>query len=595
MKNIRNFSIIAHIDHGKSTLADRIIEICNNLEKDKLNLILDSMELEKEKGITIKSQCVTLNYNFNNQEYILNLIDTPGHMDFTYEVSRAIAACEGAILLIDSSQGIEAQTLANYNKALSQGIKIIVVLNKIDLPQANPELIEKEITTILKPEITFIPKISAKTGKGIKELIELVIKYIPSPNGNPEEPLQALIIDSWFNNYLGVIILVKINTGTLNKKEKIIVMSKNKTYKIINLGIFNIKKIYKNTLKTGEVGFIITGSKEIDAFPIGDTITSQSNPSKSSLLSFKKIKPNIFAGIFPENTENFEFLKTALAKLKLNDSSLEYTIQKSNILGFGFRCGFLGTLHLEIIKERLEREYNIKIITTPPTVIFKIIQKDGKIKYIDNPNQLPEMNLLSEIQEPIALVNIITPEKYLGSIIKLCINNRGTKENIIHTTNNICVNFKIPMNEIIFNFLSKLKTMSQGFASMEYCFLEFKKSDLVKLNIIVNKKKIDTLEFIIHKDDSYKKGKEIIETLKEIIPKHMFDITIQASIENKIIAKTSIKALRKNVTAKCYGGDITRKKKLLKKQSEGKKQMKATGKVEIPKEAFFAILETKNK
>ncbi|HFL8824324.1 MAG TPA: translation elongation factor 4 [Candidatus Azoamicus sp. OHIO1] len=591
MKYIRNFSIIAHIDHGKSTLADRFIEICNKLEKEKLNLILDSMELEKEKGITIKSQCITLNYEFEGNIYTLNLIDTPGHMDFTYEVSRAISACEGAILLIDASQGIEAQTIANYNKAIAKNLKIITVLNKIDLIQADPNLIENEIRTILNIDTNEIPRISAKNGTGVKDLIETIIKTIPHPSGNLNNKLQALIIDSWFNNYLGIIALIKIENGILNKNDKIIIMSTNKIHKVIELGIFNLKKEYKDKLNTGEVGFIVTGSKDTENFPIGDTITLQANPSTLPLTSFQKIKPNIFAGIFTIEPDNFEFLKVALAKLRLNDSSLEYTIQNSNVFGFGFRCGFLGPLHMEIITERLEREYNLKTITTPPSVMFKITLKNGTIKYIDNPNQLPELNLISNILEPIADVNIVTPEKYLGSVIKLCISNRGVQNNIMYTSNQISVKYKIPINEIIFSFCNKLKTISQGFASMEYSFCEFKKADLIKLSILVNKKKIDALEFIIHRNDSYKKGKDIIEILKEIIPKHMFDVTIQAAIENKIIARAVIKALRKNVTAKCYGGDITRKKKLLKKQSLGKKRMKNTGNVEIPQKAFLAILD----
>ncbi len=588
MKKIKNFSIIAHINHGKSTLADRFIQICNNLKEEEMKeQMLDSMELEREKGITIKSQCVTLKY----KSYIFNLIDTPGHADFSYEVSRALSACEGAILLIDATQGIEAQTIANYNKAMEHNLYIIIVLNKIDSINANIEKTKNEIKEILKIESNKILNISAKKGIGIIDLIEEIIKKIPSPSEDVNKPLKAFIIDSWFNNYLGVISLIKVKEGVLNKKDKIIIFSTKKIYKIIDIGIFTPKKENKEQLKTGEIGFIVTGNKDINSMPVGDTISLSSNPLSQPLPGFEKIKPKIYAGMFPEKQEEFNSLKDSLAKLKLNDSSLIYETQSSNIFGSGFRCGFLGLLHMEIIKERLIREYNQKLIITPPNVVYKINLKNKKNIYIDNPSKIENMNEIQSIEEPIATANIITTSKYINNVIELCSKYRGKKIKIEHFNNQISIIYNIPLNEIIFNFIGELKTITRGYSSLEYSFSGFKESNLTKLSILINNKNIDFLEFIVHKDEVYRKGKKIIEIMKDIIPKHMFDIVIQASINKKIIAKTVIKALKKNVIAKCYGGDITRKKKLIKKQVLGKKKMKSIGKVDIPQKVFTEIFE----
>lgn len=596
MKNIINFSIIAHINHGKSTLADRIIEITKELKINSLkNQILDTMELERERGITIKSQCATLIYKINKKEYILNLIDTPGHTDFGYEVSRALSACECAILLIDVNQGIEAQTLSNYKKALNEKISVIIALNKIDIAKVDIKKQKQNIINLLKIEEDNIIEISAKTGAGVKNLIEKLTTYAYTTEENNEEKLQALIIDSWFNNYSGITCLIKIKSGKIKKDEKIITLSNLASYKISELGIFTPEKENKNELIAGEIGFININCKDPNKIHIGDTITSAINPSEIKLKTFQKIHSRVYASIYPTDSENLDNLKTSLSKLALNDSSLDYEIQKSSIFGIGFKCGFLGLLHLEIIQERLEREYELKIIITPPNVTYKIILKNNLEKYINNPSDLPDNNLIKDIYEPIALTTIITPIQYTGKVLELCTENRCEKINTTYLTDTVSIECELPLSEIIFNFFSKLQTLTNGFSSMDYTEIIYKKSDLVKINILLNDKKIDILEFITHKTTSHIVGKNLIEKLSKTIPKHLFDIKIQAAIENKIIARTTIKGLKKNVIAKCYGGDISRKKKLIEKQKLGKKRMKKFGNIEIPQNAFFAMLNISKK
>lgn len=596
MNNIRNFAIIAHIDHGKSTLADRFIEICKNISRDKIkNQTLDTMDLEREKGITIKAQCLTLKYNLENVDYTLNLIDTPGHIDFCYEVSRALAACEGVVLLIDSTQGIEAQTLSHYHQALNEKLKIIIALNKIDIKNNNITQLKNEIENTLNINKNTFLEISAKTGQGVKDLIKSIIINIPPPQGNKNTELKALIIDSWFNTYVGITCIINIKNGIINKNDKITIMSTNKTYKVHNLGIFVPEKEFKNFLSTGETGFIIIGTKELNDIKTGDTITLTSHPANNPLPGLKTIKPKIFATIYPSNSDMFEDLKIALSKLILNDSSLVYTLQQSNIFGFGFKCGFLGLLHMEITQERLEREYNLSIIITPPTVMYKLILKDNTEKYINTVSDIPKTMFIKEIHEPIAYVAIFAPNVYTNEIITLCNEARGTQKTINYKTTHIAINYEIPMSELIFNFFPKLQTISNGFASFDYTFLKYQKSDLIKINILINDKKIDALEFIVHKNDSYQKSKIIINKMEKIIPQQLFEIKIQATIEKKVIAKTIIKALKKNVLSKCYGGDISRKKKLLKKQKEGKKRLKKIGNVEIPQNAFLSIMNIEKK
>ncbi len=587
-KKIRNFSIIAHIDHGKSTLSDRIIEICTGkkIKKNK-ERILDSMELEKEKGITIKSQSVCLKYNYKNINYKFNLIDTPGHIDFSYEVSRSLYACEGALLLIDATQGIQAQTLANYNIAKKLNIKIIPIINKIDLPNKNLKKTKYQIKKLLKIKKKEIILCSAKKGIGIKNIIKKIIKYIPYPNGNKKLPLQALIIDSYFNNYLGIFYLIKIKNGSIKKYEEIKIINKKKKYIIENIYINKPEKKNINCLNCGEVGWISCNIKNIKSISIGDTITTFKNSSKIKLSKFKKISPQIYAELYPNENKNFFKFKKSLEKLSLNDSSLIYKQKNSPILGYGFKCGFLGIFHMEIIKERLEREYKTKIIITPPTVIYKIINKNKKIIYLNNLTEMPTRNLIKEIQEPISICNIITPKKYLGKIIKLCINKRGKQKNIFFFKKNILLIYELPTSEIITNFNNQLKSLSQGYASFEYNFIKYKKSDINLLNININKKKIDGFSILLHKKTINKYSKNIIEIIKKNIKKQQFEVTIQALCNNKIISTTKIKALRKNVTEKCYGGDISRKRKLLKKQKIGKKKMKKIGNIYISPDIFF--------
>ncbi|ANF17306.1 elongation factor 4 [Buchnera aphidicola (Schlechtendalia chinensis)] len=596
MKRIRNFCIIAHIDHGKSTISDRFIQLCGGLsEREMSSQVLDSMDLEKERGITIKAQSVTINYISNkNKEYQLNFIDTPGHVDFSYEVSRSLSACEGALLIVDSVQGVEAQTVSNCHKALDMNLTIIPVLNKIDLPNSNPKKVEKDIEKLVGISVKNSIHCSAKTGKGIKNVLEQIIRDISAPNGNINNDFQALIIDSWFDNYLGVVSLICVKNGILKEKSKIKVMSTNKTYYVEKIGIFTPKRVYKNSLKCGEIGWIICGIRNIIGAPVGDTLASVNSVSEYALPGFKKIKPNIYAGLFTINTNQFDIFRNALEKLSLNDSSLFYEPESSMSLGFGFRCGFLGILHMEIIQARLEREYNIEIISTQPTVVYKIIKTNNDILFLDTPSQFPTANLIKEIQEPIAKCKILLPKKYLGNILSLCSEKRGVQTDVTYYGNQIMLHYSIPMSEIILNFFDQLKSQSSGYASLEYNFESYKTSNMKLLDILINYKKIDSLSLIIHKTQVMIQARIIIEKMKKLIPRHQFDIVIQAIIEKKIVAKSTIKQLRKNVLAKCYGGDVTRKKKLLKKQKLGKKKMKKIGNINIPKEVFLSILKKSN-
>ncbi|CAL4320618.1 translation elongation factor 4 [Buchnera aphidicola] len=595
MYNIRNFSIIAHIDHGKSTISDRFIQICGGLTNREMSeQVLDTMDLEKERGITIKAQSVTLQYISSKKKiFYLNFIDTPGHVDFAYEVSRSLSACEGALLVIDSTQGVEAQTIATCNMALNMNLTVIPVLNKIDLPTSNPQRVLKEIKDIIGISEIDTILCSAKTGFGITNILEKIISHIPSPEGDINMPLQALIIDSWFDNYLGVVSLIKVKNGKISVGDKIQVISTKKKYCINKIGIFTPKPKYKNNLKCGEVGWVICGIKNIKSFPVGDTLTSFSNPVKQSISGFKKIQPKIYAGLFPLETEQYENFKLALEKLSLNDASLFYQTETSNALGFGFKCGFLGLLHMEIIQARLEREYNLNIISTIPTVIYQIEMMDKSIIYLNNPYELSKLKKIKELREPIARCNILTPEKYIGDIINLCLQKRGIQKDIIYHEHQITLKYDIPMSEIITNFFDQLKSISNGYASLEYDFKYFKKSDMICLDILINTEKIDAFSLIIHRKNSYIQAKNIVKKIKNLIPRHQFNIIIQAAIGKNIIAKSIIKQLRKNVLSKCYGGDVSRKKKLLKKQKIGKKKMKQIGNIKIPKETFFSILSIK--
>ncbi|QJC33252.1 translation elongation factor 4 [Enterobacteriaceae endosymbiont of Donacia clavipes] len=593
MKNIRNFSIIAHIDHGKSTLADRLIEICGGLSKREMtSQVLDSMILEKERGITIKAQSVSLSYKTkNNNLYKLNFIDTPGHVDFSYEVSRSLSACEGALLLVDATQGIEAQTLSNCNTAFKMGLKVLPVINKIDLLTADIEKTKKEIKEIIGIKSQKILKCSAKTGLGVKKIIENLIKIIPPPKGNINTFLQALIIDSWFDNYLGVVGLICIKNGQIYKGMKIVIMNTKKKYFVDKIGIFTPKKIELDNLKCGEVGWIVLGIKNINDVPVGATITSYTKPATSILDGFKKSIPKVFAGLFPAISNEYQTFSNALKKLSLNDSSLFFEPENSDILGFGFRCGFLGLLHMEIIQQRLLQEYNIDIIMTTPTVKYQIKTINKKILYVDNPSKFPLFHLIKEIKEPILKCKILSPIKYIGKIIKLCILKNGVQVDIIYHDNNVILIYEIPMIEVIINFFDQLKSITKGYASLDYNFIKFKKSDLVCMNVLINKKCVDALTTIIYKKKIYSYGRILVEKLKKLIPRQQFDIIIQAVIGKKIISSTTIKQLRKNVIAKCYGGDISRKKKLIQKQKEGKKRMKNFGNVLLPSSIFLAILQ----
>ncbi|QCO70818.1 translation elongation factor 4 [Buchnera aphidicola] len=595
MKNIRNFSIIAHIDHGKSTLSDRLIQICGGLsEREMFNQVLDSMDLERERGITIKAQSVMIDYkNKLGNIFNLNFIDTPGHVDFSYEVSRSLAACEGALLVVDSTQGVEAQTLANCYNALEMNLEIVPVLNKIDLPNSNVEKVAKEIEDIIGISALDAIRCSAKTGEGIEELIERIITDIPSPNGSIDSPLQALIIDSWFDNYLGVVSLIRIKNGIIFEKDKIQVMSTGKNYIVDQLGVFTPKKLNKSQLKCGEVGWIICGIKNIVAAPVGDTLTHANNPAKKTVTGFKKIKPQIYAGLFPVTSDQYETFRDALGKLSLNDSSLFYEPENSTALGFGFRCGFLGLLHMEIIQARLEREYFIDLISTAPTVIYEIELINGKIIYLDTPSNFPNMNDIKKIKEPIVECNILLPPQFLGPVIKLCIKKRGVQINMVYHTHQVLLKYNIPMNEVVLNFFDELKSVSSGYASLEYDFKFFQSAKMVRIDILINSEKVDALTMLSYYKNAQYRSREIVNKMRMLIPRHQFDISIQAMINNSIVARSTIKQLRKNVLAKCYGGDISRKKKLLQKQKDGKKRMKKIGNVNMPKTVFLSILNTK--
>ena len=598
MDHIRNFSIIAHIDHGKSTLADRFIQICGALtEREMEDQVLDSMDIERERGITIKSQSVTLNYEKENGEKCqLNIIETPGHVDFSYEVSRSLAACEGALLVVDAAQGVEAQSVANCHTAINNNLKVLPVLNKIDLPSAEPDRVLSEIEEIIGIDAKQALKVSAKSGEGISELLEQLIDFIPAPSGNKDNPLKALIIDSWFDNYLGVVSLVRIVDGKLKIGDKIRVMSSSRDFVVDQLGVFTPKRNPKNSLLTGEVGYIVAGIKDIDGAPVGDTLTLCNSPAFEPLAGFQTIKPRVFSGLFPIDSADYESFRDALSKLKLNDSALHYEPETSQALGFGFRCGFLGMLHMEIIQERLEREYNLELIITSPTVIYEVLTSEKSIINIDNPAKLPPINKIIEIREPIIIADILVPQNYLGNVITLCIEKRGVQKKMEYLGKQVSLSFEMPMSEVVLDFFDRLKSVSRGFASFDYTFLRYEHADLVKLEILINNEYVDALSFIVHKDFSQNKGRDLTEKIKEFIPRQMYDVAIQAAIGSKILSRQTVKAMRKNVTAKCYGGDITRKRKLLEKQKEGKKRMKQFGTVEIPQAAFMAILHVgKNK
>ncbi|RKZ45587.1 MAG: elongation factor 4 [Candidatus Parabeggiatoa sp. nov. 3] len=597
MTNIRNFSIIAHIDHGKSTLADRFIQICGGLtEREMSQQVLDSMDLERERGITIKAQSVTLSYQAKDgQTYKLNFIDTPGHVDFSYEVSRSLAACEGALLVVDAAQGVEAQSVANCYTALEQGLEVVPVLNKIDLPAAEPERVIQQIEDIIGIEAENALQVSAKTGLGVDELLESLIQRIPPPLGQPDQPLQALIIDSWFDNYLGVVSLVRIMQGRLYKRQKILVMSTGRRVQIEKVGIFTPKPQDCEALEVGEVGFVVASIKDIDGAPVGDTLTDAAHPIDKPLPGFKAIKPRVFAGMFPIDTNDYEALREALAKLRLNDAALHYEPETSQALGFGFRCGFLGMLHMEIVQERLEREYQLELISTAPTVIYEILSTQGEIFMVDNPADLPSPNQIAEMREPIVEANMLLPQDYLGNVINLCIEKRGVQKKLHYTASQITLSYELPLSEMVLDFFDRLKSVSRGYASLDYSFLRFQAANLVKLDILINGEHVDALSVIVHKDKSQLQGTQLVKKMKEVIPRQMYDVAIQAAIGSQIIARQTVKAFRKNVTAKCYGGDITRKRKLLEKQKEGKKRMKKVGAVTIPQDAFLAVLQVGKK
>ncbi|ASA56225.1 translation elongation factor 4 [Vibrio gazogenes] len=592
MKHIRNFSIIAHIDHGKSTLSDRLIQVCGGLtNREMAEQVLDSMDLERERGITIKAQSVTLDYLAKDGEtYQLNFIDTPGHVDFSYEVSRSLASCEGALLVVDAGQGVEAQTLANCYTAIEMDLEVVPVLNKIDLPAAEPERVAEEIEDIVGIDAIDAVRCSAKTGIGVDDVLERIVSDIPPPEGDVDAPLQALIIDSWFDNYLGVVSLVRIKNGILKKNDKIKVMSTGQTWGVDRIGIFTPKQVDTEKLGTGEVGWVVCGIKDILGAPVGDTLTHAKYGSEKPLPGFKKVKPQVYAGLFPVSSDEYENFRDALGKLSLNDASLFYEPETSAALGFGFRCGFLGMLHMEIIQERLEREYDLDLITTAPTVVYQVEQTDGEVIHIDSPAKLPAVNDIHEIREPISRCNILVPSDYLGNVITLCVEKRGVQVDMVYHGNQVALTYDIPMAEVVLDFFDRLKSTSRGYASLDYAFQRFETSDMVRVDVLLNSEKVDALAIITHKAQAQTRGRQLVEKMKEFIPRQMFDIAIQAAIGNHIIARSTVKQLRKNVLAKCYGGDVSRKKKLLKKQKEGKKRMKQIGNVELPQEAFLAIL-----
>ncbi|MEM5342344.1 translation elongation factor 4 [Paraburkholderia azotifigens] len=597
MDHIRNFSIIAHIDHGKSTLADRIIQICGGLSDREMEAqVLDSMDLERERGITIKAQTAALSYRARDGKvYNLNMIDTPGHVDFSYEVSRSLSACEGALLVVDASQGVEAQTVANCYTAIELGVEVVPVLNKIDLPAANPENAIAEIEDVIGIDATDATPCSAKTGMGVEDVLESLIARVPPPKGNADDPLQALIIDSWFDNYVGVVMLVRIVNGTLRPKDRIRMMATGAEYPVEHVGVFTPKSKNLESLSAGQVGFIIAGIKELTAAKVGDTVTTVKNPAPEPLPGFKEVKPQVFAGLYPVEANQYDALRESLEKLKLNDASLMYEPEVSQALGFGFRCGFLGLLHMEIVQERLEREFDMDLITTAPTVVYEVVQRDGTTIMVENPAKMPDPSKIEEVREPIVTVNLYMPQDYVGSVITLCTQKRGMQINMQYHGRQVQLTYEIPMGEIVLDFFDRLKSVSRGYASMDYEFKEYRASDVVKVDMLINGDKVDALSVIVHRSQSQYRGREVASKMREIIPRQMYDVAIQATIGAHIIARENIKALRKNVLAKCYGGDITRKKKLLEKQKEGKKRMKQVGSVEIPQEAFLAILRVEDK
>lgn len=593
LQHIRNFSIIAHIDHGKSTLADRFIQICGGLsEREMADQVLDSMDLERERGITIKAQSVVLEYRAKNGEtYQLNFIDTPGHVDFSYEVSRSLAACEGALLIVDAAQGVEAQSVANCYTAIDQGLEVLPVLNKLDLPSAEPDRVIHEIEEIIGIPATDAIQISAKTGAGVEDVLEALVKKIPPPIGDQNHPLQALIIDSWFDSYLGVISLVRVVNGCIGTKQKITLLSTGKSHYVEKVGVFTPKRQEKEVLNTGEVGFVVAGIKDIFGAPVGDTITQAVNPSSDSLPGFQKIQSRVFAGMYPVSSDGYENLREALHKLNLNDAALRFEPETSDALGFGFRCGFLGMLHMEIIQERLEREYHLHLITTAPTVVYEVVSPGGDSYYVDNPSKLPDAGQIADIREPIIAASILVPQDYVGGVINLCMEKRGVQKDMQYLGNQVSLTYELPLSEIVLDFFDRLKSVSRGFASFDYDFKRFQAAPLVKLDLLINSDRVDALSLIVHRDTSHVRGRELVEKMRELIPRQMFEVAIQAAIGSKIIARSTVKALRKNVTAKCYGGDITRKRKLLEKQKAGKKRMKQVGKIEIPQDAFLAVLK----
>ena len=597
MKNIRNFSIIAHIDHGKSTLADRIIHLCGGLEDREMEAqVLDSMDIERERGITIKAQTAALHYKADDgQIYQLNLIDTPGHVDFSYEVSRSLSACEGALLVVDASQGVEAQSVANCYTALDLGVEVTAVLNKIDLPSADPARVKQEIEDVIGVDASDAVLCSAKTGLGVRDVLEAVIKKVPPPQGNVDGPLKALVIDAWFDNYVGVVMLVRVIDGVLKPKEKIRLMATGAQHLCEQVGVFTPKSLQKTSLSAGEVGFVIAGIKSLEDAKVGDTVTHTDRQATEPLAGFKEVKPQVFAGLYPVESNQFEALRTALEKLSLNDASLLFEPENSTALGFGFRCGFLGLLHMEIVQERLEREYDMDLITTAPTVVYELLLKDGSVVQIENPSRLPEPSRIEETREPVINVNLLMPQDYVGPVMTLCNGKRGIQKNMQYMGRQVMLSYEMPLNEVVLDFFDKLKSVSRGYASMDYEFLEFRAADLVKLDIMVNGERVDALSLIVHRANSVYRGREVAAKMRELIPRQMFDVAIQASIGANIIARETVKAMRKNVIAKCYGGDVSRKRKLLDKQKEGKKRMKQVGNVEIPQEAFLAILRVEDK
>ena len=593
MDRIRNFSIIAHIDHGKSTLADRFIQHCGGLsDREMGDQVLDSMDLERERGITIKAQSVSLVYHAQNgEDYQLNFIDTPGHVDFSYEVSRSLAACEGALLVVDAAQGVEAQSVANCTIAIDQGLEVLSVLNKIDLPAAEPERVLAEIEDIIGIDAQDSVCTSAKTGEGVSELLEAIVSKIPAPEGDPDGPLQALIIDSWFDNYVGVVSLVRVVNGSLPKGGKFTVMSTGASYNADRIGSFTPKMQDRDELRSGEVGFVIAAIKDIFGAPVGDTLTMTKNPCEVPLPGFKQVQPRVFAGMFPIQSEDYESFREALQKLRLNDAALHFEPETSAALGFGFRCGFLGMLHMEIVQERLEREYDLELITTAPTVVFEVVDNAGNVLHVDNPSKLPPLNEIKELREPIITANILVPDRHVGSVIKLCVERRGVQKHIRYLGSQVSIEYEIPLAEVVLDFFDRLKSVSRGFASFDYHFERFEPAQLVRLDVMINRERVDALSIIVHREKSKVRGRELVEKMRELIPRQMFDVAIQAAIGSQIIARSTVKALRKNVTAKCYGGDVTRKRKLLEKQKAGKRRMKQVGSVEIPQEAFLAVLK----